>query len=94
MLFRISACLHACAMLSPGKHAPRIATYICRLLEASSLIDDVFASTLASRIEPEAAIILADAALACPAAATGAPKKPDLSIASLLLRLPLIRYAD
>ena len=44
-----------------------------RLLEASSLIDDVFASTLASRIEPEAAIILADAALACPAAATGAP---------------------
>ncbi len=42
-----------------------------RLLEASSLIDDVFASTLASRIEPEAAIILADAALACPAAATG-----------------------
>ena len=43
-----------------------------RLLEASSLIDDVFASTLASRIEPEAAIILADAALACPAAATGA----------------------
>ncbi len=42
-----------------------------RLLEASSLIDDVFASTLASRIEPEAAIILADAALACPAASTG-----------------------
>ena len=45
---------------------------LCRLLEASSLIDDVFASALAGRIEPEAAVILADAALASPAADSGA----------------------
>jgi hypothetical protein len=58
---------------------------LCRLLEASSLIDDVFASALAGRIEPEAAVILADAALASPAADTGAhalqqPVSVDLTL--------------
>ena len=43
-----------------------------RLLEASSLIDDVFASALADKINPAAAIVLAHAAAASPAATTGA----------------------
>lgn len=48
-----------------------------RLLEASALLDDVFASALAGRVEPTAAVLLAKAAAASPAAKTGAHLVPS-----------------